>query len=321
MGFDRSLPLAALIRFVALAILSTPATALPAHPTDTEKPGRGSGLCFTTWQEGYSLLGCYERSGPGIGGEVFGDESTYITLVPVLGNMSTVASCLGGCAMAVPRDTASGDYSYVAVSQGRYAVSGPRNITDAGSDSRGIGDVAAAQSSRSGRGRSTRACATCHARATRTYLAAVAPIMRSFTLSTAGPERTRPARPANPRPPCHARHRRRPPPRHPRAAHNRQRPPPALPAMTRPTTTSPPASSSPLPTRNPQWASSSAPSPPARPSAAWPSSSYSSTGGGSGGAPSLALILTTGRRESTRRRDAASGTLRAAGQRGRRTGT
>lgn len=212
MGFDGSLPLAVLIRFVALAILSTPATALPAHPADTEKPGRGSGLCFTTWQEGYSLLGCYGGPGPGIGGEVFGDESTYITLVPVLGNMSTVASCLEGCAMAVPRDTAGGDYSYVAVSQGRYAVPGPRNITDAGSNSRGTGHVAAAQNSRSGRERLTRACATCHARATRTYRAAAASIMRSFTPSTTVPGRTPPTRPANPRPPCHARHRRQPPP-------------------------------------------------------------------------------------------------------------
>lgn len=121
MGFDGRIALAALIRVVALAILSTPATAIRTNPTNTAKRTPGSGLCFTTWQEGYALLGCYERPGSGIGGEVFGDENTCITLVPVRGDMSTAALCLEGCAMAVPRNTTSGDYSYVAVSQGRYA--------------------------------------------------------------------------------------------------------------------------------------------------------------------------------------------------------
>lgn len=126
MESNAGVELAGLIRLVVITILSTLTTALQANPDDMSERTREHGLCFTTEQEGYALLGCYERLGSDTRGEVF--EEGYITLIPVPGDVSTAASCLEGCAMAVPRNTAGGNYSHMAVSEGKYG--GPEVTKD-----------------------------------------------------------------------------------------------------------------------------------------------------------------------------------------------
>ena len=110
---------AALVRLSLLATIPTHTAALRTEPRNMKRRSKEPGLCFTTEEKGYSLLGCYRR--PRSGGEVFGDDD-YITLIPVSGDQSTASTCLEGCAEAVPRGTTDGIYSHVAVSEGRYAV-------------------------------------------------------------------------------------------------------------------------------------------------------------------------------------------------------
>lgn len=105
--------------FVGLvATIPTHAAALRNEKRAMKRRRKEPGLCFTTEEKGYSLLGCYGR--PRSGGEVFGDE--FITLIPVSGDQSTASTCLEGCAEAVPRGKTGGMYSHVAISEGRYAA-------------------------------------------------------------------------------------------------------------------------------------------------------------------------------------------------------
>ena len=41
---------------------------------------------------------------------MFDGEDEHITLIPVPGDVSTAASCLEGCTLAVPWNTTGGDY-------------------------------------------------------------------------------------------------------------------------------------------------------------------------------------------------------------------
>ena len=221
MGFRGWTAREALIRLVVLVILSAPATALRANSANMEKPRRGSELCFTPGKEEYTLLCCYERPGSATRGEVFGNENTYITLVSVY-NMST-AVYLEGCAMAARRNTRNGDHAYVAVSQGRHAVSEPRNARDGVLTGAGPLSLRYEPCGAGAEGR-LEPCVIPRALGIRKYRVVAALSMRSSTLSATGSGRTRLVRAGNiprgastdaieasPHRPCHAQHKERSP--------------------------------------------------------------------------------------------------------------